>query len=72
MFRTKKALFMVMTSGMLLQFGGCGGSFFGDFIRRTLLNIPVGLGRSIGAGPDLAGLLGDFDIASLLSSFGAG
>ncbi len=48
MFRTKKSMLMVLTSGMLLQFGGCTGGYLSQFWRQTLLNIPVGFGRAVG------------------------
>ncbi len=69
MFRTKKSLFMVMTSGMLLQFGGCGGGF-GELWRQTLINIPVGFGRAIGAALEpttgLGNILGGLDLTTLI------
>ena len=41
--KTKRALVLVATCGMLLQFGGC--------LDLTLKNIPIGFGRSLGELP---------------------
>jgi len=45
--KTMKMVSLLMAGGMMLQFGGC----FGDFLRITAFNVPVGAGRALGAIP---------------------